>query len=102
MTGPPTCQYRDPDSQKVCGVEVTMPTMRADGTLGPTLCPEHTRRVNEDRDSLRSRVPDGWEAVDEQEGPALILRRLDGRLDTFIWDPLAGITVNAFLEGLPI
>lgn len=100
MTSPPTCQYRDPITQRVCGNEVMMPTMFGDGTFGPNLCSEHVKRVNADRDDLRSRVPEGWVATDEPGGPAVTLRRADGRGPNVVWDPLTGVAVDDFLAGL--
>lgn len=101
MTSPPTCLYRDPITQKVCGVEVKMPSMFADSTFGPYLCSEHVQRVNDDRDTLRAAAPSGWDVTDEPGGPALIFRRSDrGGVDV-VWDPLAGVAVDAFLQGLP-
>jgi hypothetical protein len=50
MSELPTCEYVDPDTGKVCGRQVLMPTMRpADNTFGPYLCSEHVKVVNAER-----------------------------------------------------
>lgn len=100
MTEPANCQYGDPATQHVCGNEVRMPTMFADSTFGPYLCSEHIKRVNDDRDELRARVPDGWETIEGSGGPAIMLKRLDGHGETVVWDPLGGVSVDAFLAAL--
>ena len=97
MRSPPTCTYRDPITQDVCGLEALMPPFRADD-FGPALCSEHVIKVNADELELRAHVPDGWR-VSEPGAAALSFRRVrDGIVVP--WDPIAGIGVEDFLEAL--
>jgi hypothetical protein len=97
VRNPPTCEYRDPVTQDVCGAEALMPPFRADD-LGPALCSEHVIKVNEDQRELRAHVPDGWR-VSDPGAAALSFRRIrDGIVVP--WDPVAGIGAEDFLEAL--
>lgn len=99
MSNPPTCQWIDPDTQKVCGRDAPMPTMREDSSFGPYLCSEHMKRVNDDRDEVRRLVTEkGWEVADvDLAGLQLTRPNIAGSLS---WDAVGGVGVRKFIDAL--